>query len=332
MKVTRGLLNGVTAGAAGTTALDVVSGTDAVLRARPASRAPEQLVAAVAARAGVEVPGGRSERRNRLAALGPLAGSATGLVVGAVAGGLRAAGLRLPTAVGGPLLGAAAMLATDGPLALTRVSDPRTWSAADWTADVLPHLAYGLATHATLVRLERGSPDSSDTASAAPPARPSTLLRAAALGAATGSRSTAGTAALALTSRTGDTGVAGRIGGRTGTTLAGLLAVGEAAADKHPAVPSRLAAPGLAPRLTLGATSAAAMARRDGEDPALPGLVGLAGAAGAAVLGARARTAAARRFGSDRPGAVAEDVLAAALAWFGARRRRSPDTAEQMRR
>lgn len=329
MKVTRGLLNGVTAGAAGSTALDVVSGADAVLRARPASRAPEQLVAAVADRVGVEVPGGRSERRNRLAALGPLAGSVTGLVLGAVAGGLRATGLRLPTAVGGPLLGAAAMLATDGPLALTRVSDPRTWSTADWTADVLPHLAYGLATHATLVRLERGSPD---TASATPPARPSTLLRAAALGAATGSRSTAGTAALALTSRTGDTGVAGRLGGRAGTTLSGLLAAGEAAADKHPAVPSRLAAPGLAPRLALGATSAAAMARRDGEDPALPGLVGLAGAAGSAVLGARARAAAARRFGSDRPGAIAEDVLAAALAWFGARRRRSPDTAEQMRR
>ncbi|MCE0768068.1 hypothetical protein LWC35_34990, partial [Pseudonocardia kujensis] len=252
MKVTRGLLNGVAAGAAGTTALDVVSGADAAVRARPASRAPEQLVAAVADRAGIAVPGDRSERRNRLAALGPLAGSATGLVLGAVAGGLRAAGLRLPTAVGGPLLGAAAMLATDGPLALTRVSDPRTWSAADWTADVLPHLAYGVATHATLVRLERGSSDEGPTA---PPARPSTLLRAAALGAATGSRSTAGTAALALTARPGAAGVAGRLGGRGGTTLAGLLAAGEAVADKQPAVPSRLGAPGLAPRLTLGTTS-----------------------------------------------------------------------------
>ncbi|MCE3551704.1 hypothetical protein LWC33_09580 [Pseudonocardia sp. RS11V-5] len=319
----------MTAGAAGTTALNVVSGADAVLRARPASRAPEQLVAAVADRAGVAVPGGRSERRNRLAALGPLAGSAAGLAVGAVAGGLRAAGLRLPTAVGGPLLGAAAMLATDGPLALTRVSDPRTWSAADWTAGVLPHLAYGIATHATLVRLERGAPDAGP---AAPPARPSTLIRAVALGAATGSRSTAGTAALALTSRPGDAGLAGRIGGRAGTTLTGLMAAAEAVADKQPAVPGRLGAPGLAPRLTLGSTSAAAMARRDGEDPALPALAGLAGAAGAAVLGVRARAAAARRFGSDLPGALAEDVLAALLAWSGARRRRSPDTAAGMAR
>jgi uncharacterized membrane protein len=86
-------------------------------------------------------------------------------------------------------------------------------------------------------------------------------------------------------------------------------------------VPSRLAAPGLVPRLALGSTSAAAMARRDGDDPALPALVGMAGAAGAAVLGVRARAAASRRFGSDTPGALAEDVLAAALAWFGARRR-----------
>jgi uncharacterized membrane protein len=314
----RGLLNGVTAGAAGTTALDAVSGVDAVLRARPASRAPERLVAAVADRAGVGVPGSRTERRTRLAASGPLAGTATGVVVGAVAGGLRAAGLRLPGVVGGPLLGAAAMLATDGPLALTRVSDPRTWSAADWAADVLPHLAYGVATHATLVRLERGSPDA---VPAGPPARPSTLLRAAALGAASGARSTAGTTAMALTSRPGDAGLASRIGRRSAGAVASLLAAGEAVVDKQPAVPSRLGAPGLVPRLALGSTSAAAMARRDGDDPALPALVGMAGAAGAAVLGVRARAAASRRFGSDTPGALAEDVLAAALAWFGARRR-----------
>ncbi|MFR9802276.1 hypothetical protein ACL02T_08215 [Pseudonocardia sp. RS010] len=318
MTITRGLLNGVAAGAAGTTALNAASGADAALRARPASRAPEQLVAAVTERAGFRVPGGRGERRNRLAALGPLAGTATGVAVGALAGGLRAGGMRLPGVVGGPLLGAAAMLATDGPLALTRVSDPQTWSTTDRTADVLPHLAYGVATHAALVRLERGSPDA---VPAAPVARPATLLRAAALGAATGSRSSAGTTALALTSRPGDAGLAGRIGTRTGATVTGLLSAGEGVLDKLPVVPSRLGAPGLVPRLALGSTSAAAMARRSGVDPALPALVGLASAAGAAVLGVRARAAVARRFGSDTPGAVAGDVLAAALAWFGARRR-----------
>ena len=35
------------------------------------------------------------------------------------------------------------------------ISDPRTWSATDWAADVVPHLAYGFATHATLAALDR---------------------------------------------------------------------------------------------------------------------------------------------------------------------------------
>jgi uncharacterized membrane protein len=108
-----------------------------------------------------------------------------------------------------------------------------------------------------------------------------------------------------------------------GTTLAGLFAAGEVVADKQPAVPGRLSPPGLVPRLTLGATSAAALARRDDEGPALPALVGLAAAGGAAVLGVRARAAAARRLGSDLPGAIAEDALTAGLAWLGARRRQA---------
>jgi hypothetical protein len=83
-------------GAAGTTALNVASGIDAVIRGRPASEAPQQVVAALADRTGVSVPGGTRERGNRLAALGPLAGTATGVLLGAGAGVLRAAGLWLP--------------------------------------------------------------------------------------------------------------------------------------------------------------------------------------------------------------------------------------------
>src|ERR1700689_3576565 len=119
-----GIIRGVTAGAAGTTALNTASGLDALLRGRPPSDAPEQLVSTVADRAGVQVPGDRTTRKHRVAAAGPLSGTAAGLTVGAVAGVLRAAGLRLPTALGGPLLGAAAMLAADAPLALAGVSDP----------------------------------------------------------------------------------------------------------------------------------------------------------------------------------------------------------------
>ncbi len=146
------------------------------------------------------------------------------------------------------------------------------------------------------------------------------LLRAAALGAASGSRSTLGITAVALTSGTADhDAVASRLGSRTGGAVTGLLALGELVADKLPSTPSRLGA-GLLPRLVLGASSAATMARRDGHDAVLPLVIGLAGAGAASVLGVRLRAAAAQRLGSDRPGAFAEDGIAALLGWFGARR------------
>ncbi|HYH30389.1 MAG TPA: hypothetical protein VD903_08390 [Pseudonocardia sp.] len=312
-----GLLRGAAAGAAGTTALTATTYTDMAVRARPASDAPQQVVARLADAAGVVVPGRRRERARRLSALGVLAGTATGVGIGGLAGLLRAVGVRMPTAVGGPLLGLGAMAASDGPLAVLRISDPRRWSAVDWAADAVPHLVYGCTTHATLVAVSRVA----EGREAVPHASPSALLRAAALGAATGARSTAGITAVALTSRPDDTGaVASRLGGRAGSALAVVAAAGELVADKTPGVPSRIAPPGLVPRIALGATSASAVARRDGHDNALPGLIGAASAVGAAVLGVRLRAVAARRFGTDKPGALAEDALAALLGWLGARR------------
>jgi uncharacterized membrane protein len=312
-----GLLLGAAAGATGTTALTTTTYVDMAVRARPPSDAPQQVVAALADAAGVPVHGRGRERAHRLSALAMLAGTATGVGIGGLAGVLRAAGVRLPTAVGGPLLGLAAMAASDGPLAALRISDPRRWDVTDWAADIVPHLVYGVTTHATLVAISRVA----EGREAPPPPRPAALARAAALGAASGSRSTAGVAAVALTSRADDTGpVASRLGTRTGGALATLAAAGELVADKLPGVPSRLAPPGLVPRAVSGATSAAAVARRDGHDSALPGIVGATAAVGSAVLGSRLRAAAARRLGSDLPGAVAEDVLAGLLGWLGARR------------
>jgi uncharacterized membrane protein len=242
-------------------------------------------------------------------------GTAAGLGVGALAGVLRAAGVRPPAAVSGPLLGFAALAASAGPSAVSRIVGPRRRD--DWLAEIIPPLVYGFTTHATLRSVSRVA----EGREAVPPARPAALLRAAALGASSGSRSATGLAAVALTSRPDDTGpVASRLGGRAGSTVSSLAAAGELVADKLPSVPSRLTPLGLIPRAAAGATSAAAVARRDGHDPTLPGLVGAAAAVGTAVLGVRLRAAAQRRFGSDRPGAVAEDVLAAALGWLGARR------------
>ena len=262
----------------------------------------------------------RVQRPGRLPVAGLLAYAATGLGLGALSGVLRAAGVRPPAAVSGPLLGLAAAAARGGPQAVLRIVDPRRSAdrdRTDWLADAIPPLVYGFTTHTTLVSVSRVAEGREDV----PHASPAALLRAAALGAASGSRSAGGLAAVALTSQPDDTGpVASRLGGRTGSTLISLAAAGELIADKLPGVPSRLAPLGLIPRATLGATSAAAVARRDGHDPTLPGLVGAAGAVGMAVLGVHLRAAAQRRFGSDRPGAVAEDVLAALLGWVGARR------------
>jgi uncharacterized membrane protein len=286
-----GLLRGAAAGAAGTSASAAAGYIDGHLD--------------------------RTGRARRPSVMGLVTGAATGVGIGALAGVLRATGVRPPGVVSGPLLGIAAAAAHGGPPAVLRILDPRRWSAAGWAAEAMPHLVYGFTTHATLVSVSRVA----EGHEAVPHASPTALMRAAAVGAASGSRSATGLAAVALTSRSDDAGpLASRLGGRTGSALSSVAAAGELVADKLPGVPSRLAPLGLIPRATFGATSAAAVAGRDGHDPTLPGLVGAAAAVGMAVLGVHLRAAAQRRFGSDRPGAVAEDVLAALLGWVGARR------------
>jgi uncharacterized membrane protein len=285
-----GFLRGAAAGAAGTTALAATNYLDSALRG------PGHAPAAMPAQ---------------------LTDAAAGVGLGALAGVLRGAGVRLPALVGGPLLGLAALAASEGARAVLRIGDARRGTAADRVAEAVPHLVYGVMTHATLVALSRVA----ESREPLPVTNAGALLRAAAVGAATGSRSTAGVAALALTSSPASPGpIASRLGGRTGTALSSLAAVGELVADQLPTTPSRLNAAGLVPRAALGATSAAALARRDGRDSALAGLVGLGAAIGAAVLGVRWRAAAQRRWGSDRPGALLEDAAAALLAYSGARR------------
>ena len=99
------------------------------------------------------------------------------------------------------------------------------------------------------------------------------------------------------------------------------MATGHGRGHPAPGAPARTAASGLVPRAALGVSTAAGLARRDGHEPTLAGLVGLGAALGTAVLGVQARAAAARRFGSDLPGAITEDVLAATLGWWATRRR-----------
>jgi len=148
----KALLRGASAGAAGTTALNAVTYADMALRARPASEIPQQAVDKLADLAGHRVPGEGEEKQNRLDGLGPLAGIATGVGIGAVAGLLSPILARLPTLVGAGLLGAAAMAGSDLPLKKLGLTDPANWSTVDWVSDVVPHFAYGLVTSRALAR------------------------------------------------------------------------------------------------------------------------------------------------------------------------------------
>jgi drug/metabolite transporter (DMT)-like permease len=144
--VTRGLV----AGAAGTTALNIVTYLDMAVRGRPASSTPEESVRRLADLAGVDLGEGK-EAEHRKAGIGPLLGYATGLGA-AVCYGLLVR-RRLPRPVAAGVLTALAMTGSNLPMALLGISDPRRWTAAEWAADLVPHLAYGVVAAAVDDRL-----------------------------------------------------------------------------------------------------------------------------------------------------------------------------------
>ena len=149
------LLRGAAAGAAATTVLNTVTYLDMAVRGRGTSSTPEQTVEALADKAHVSIPGEGDTRDNRVAGLGPMTGIVAGVGVGALSGLARSAGFRPRPLVGGLVATVAALLAANGPMAALGISDPRTWAATDWAADVVPHLAYGFAMHSTLAALDR---------------------------------------------------------------------------------------------------------------------------------------------------------------------------------
>ncbi len=148
----KALFAGAAAGAAGTSALNLLTYMDMAVRARPASSTPEDTVERLAGAAGIRIPGEGETRRNRVSALGALAGIATGVGVGALAGPL-AAKLRLPLPALSVLLGTAAMAGSNVPMTALGVTDPRTWGAVGWASDVIPHVAYGTVTAAVVTAL-----------------------------------------------------------------------------------------------------------------------------------------------------------------------------------
>ena len=149
--LTRNLYGGVLAGAAGTTALNAATYLDMAARARPASSTPQQTVERLAALVGVRLPHDAQRREAVESGLGSLLGAVAGVGVGAAIGALRGVTGR-PRSTAGTMAAAWALAMTigNGPMSLLGVTDPRRWSAADWAADVAPHVAYASVTAVTL--------------------------------------------------------------------------------------------------------------------------------------------------------------------------------------
>lgn len=149
------MLAGAAAGAAGTTALNAVTYLDMVVRGRPASSTPQVTVEKLASLMHIRVPGDDDTRQARLAGLGPLTGLVTGVGTGALLGCARAAGWR-PSVLSGTVAATlGALLGSNGPMTALGVTDPRTWAAVDWAADIVPHLAYGYVVEVTLRAIDR---------------------------------------------------------------------------------------------------------------------------------------------------------------------------------
>jgi uncharacterized membrane protein len=334
------------AGAAGTTVLNAVGYGDMAVRGRPASDTPEQVVEQLARRSGLTIPGSGQARQSRLEGLGALTGMAAGVAVGAVAGLVPGAVRRLGPLAGPAAIGGAAMLATDLTMTVLGVSDPRTWDAASWLSDAVPHLAFGAVAYAALAEPPSGSaaPPTTPPAAthetaqdspegtqqhgasapgeaavaAAPPARPQTparalLGRAAALGAATGLRATVALAALILRRNEGLPAALRQPAARPAAAIADA---GELVIDKLPMTPSRLEPAALASRVVSASLAAAVLARSGHRRPIPAIAIASTAALAAAKICHDARAALARRL-PDPAVAVVEDALAIGLAALG---------------
>ena len=145
------ILRGAAAGAAGTTALNVVTYLDMAVRGRPASSTPQNTVEKLAGTAHLSIPGEGDRRASRVEGLGALTGLVAGVGVGGLLGLARASGFRAGTL----LTTLTVLVSTNGPMTVLRVTDPRTWSVVDWISDLVPHLAYAAVVTTTMDALDR---------------------------------------------------------------------------------------------------------------------------------------------------------------------------------
>ena len=157
------VLEGALAGAVGVTVINAATNLDMVIRGRPASSVPKDVVAELAHDLGVVRPATElgddpdESRSNRFSGAGALMGTLTG-VCGGIAYAVAAERIpSVPMPLAALALGAGTMAVTDTSAAVTGAAEPSSWGAASWAADVVPHLLYGLATAAVLGVMHRSS-------------------------------------------------------------------------------------------------------------------------------------------------------------------------------
>ena len=148
-----GLTSGILAGAAGATALNLFTYAQQAVNGTPSGATPDQAAQAVIQSVGGEVPGTPDQRAARLEGLGPLSGLGVGLGVGALAGLLRALGLKVPIRLAPVAVGLGAMAVSDGVMTAVGITDPRTWTPSSVAQDAVPHLVYGAVTVLALHRM-----------------------------------------------------------------------------------------------------------------------------------------------------------------------------------
>ncbi len=130
---------GLMAGAAGTTALDVVTYLDMAVRGRASSDVPARTAARIAESMGLVLG------ENRSTASGALLGYADGVVTGALYGLLRSAA-RVPWPLAAVALAVSTLVVGEGTATRAGATDWSKWSLAQWIEDIVPRLVYGAVT------------------------------------------------------------------------------------------------------------------------------------------------------------------------------------------
>jgi hypothetical protein len=154
----RTIAAGAIAGAAGEIALNVVSYTDMLVRARPSSQMPGKVAERLAGAVNVDFaqPGERPDKATiRQEASGALLGYGMAIGTAVAYAMVRRAGLRLPVPVAGLLMGGAAMAVSDSAATALGVTDPTEWGVSGWLSDIVPHAVYGVVAAVTIELIDR---------------------------------------------------------------------------------------------------------------------------------------------------------------------------------